>query len=632
MERVNETYIREAIGLANLNALRIALYQQTGLEELATMSVEIYRRENSPLELPVLAKQHHARVVELAVEYLMKGDVKKAPIPSFAQARRLMELFENESPNELSAHYAYEDLAFEDFSRQASWTHKPAEKALQNFEVIVVGAGFSAIVAAIQLQSLGINFRIIERQADFGGTWQLNDYPEARVDISSFIYQYKFVRNYPWKHYFAPREELKEYVNHVVKKYDLRRFATFNTTVTDARWNEETSTWQLRTKDAHGNAENIESQVVFAASGLFSTARLPDIKGIESYRGEMFHTTDWNHDYDYTGKRVALIGTGCTGSQLLRDLAGKAADVKVFQRTANWVMPVPNYRNQVPEQLRWLMDNMPYYVNWYCYSMHTAQMRQQPIQELDREWQAQGGVINEKNDKMRDQLARMVQKMVGDRNDLAEKLTPDFAPLSRRLVIDNEFFASLQRDNVELLTNGIREFTPTGIVSADGTEREFDLVVLAAGFQTERYLHPVDYVGRDGRRLNDLWGKDGARAYLTMTLPGYPNFFIFYGPNAAVRAGSFHSWVEIFSRYICNLLTEMIERKATTVELREDVYEDYNARLNDGMQDMLWEHENGGGGSYYINEHGRSTNTMPWRMEQFYGWTRKPDFEEFIFK
>ena len=257
------------------------------------------------------------------------------------------------------------------------------------------------------------------------------------------------------------------------------------------------------------------------------------------------------------------------------------------------------------------MDNMPYYVNWYCYSMHTAQMRQQPIQELDREWQAQGGVINEKNDKMRDQLARMVQKMVGDRNDLAEKLTPDFAPLSRRLVIDNEFFASLQRDNVELLTNGIREFAPTGIVSSDGTEREFDLVVRAAGFQTERYLHPVDYVGRDGRRLNDLWGKDGARAYLTMTLPGYPNFFIFYGPNAAVRAGSFHSWVEIFSRYICNLLTEMIERKATTVELREDVYEDYNARLNDGMQDMLWEHENGGGGSYYINEHGRSTNTMP---------------------
>ena len=323
MKRAEETYIREAVGLANLNVLRIALYQQTGLEELATMSVEIYRRANSPLELPVLAKQHHARVVELAVEYLMKGDIKKAPAPSFAQAQRLMELFENEPPNELSARYAYEDLAFEDFSRQASWRQKPAAKTLADFEVIIVGAGFSAIVAAIQLQSLGINFRIIERQADFGGTWELNDYPEARVDISSFIYQYKFVRNYPWKHYFAPRNELKDYVNHVVEEYDLRRFATFNTTVTDASWNEETSTWQLRTEDAQGNEENIESRVVFAASGLFSTPRLPDIKGIESFRGEMFHTTDWNHDYDYTGKRVALIGTGCTGSQLLRDLAGK---------------------------------------------------------------------------------------------------------------------------------------------------------------------------------------------------------------------------------------------------------------------------------------------------------------------
>jgi len=219
-----------------------------------------------------------------------------------------------------------------------------------------------------------------------------------------------------------------------------------------------------------------------------------------------------------------------------------------------------------------------------------------------------------------------------DRPELVDDLTPDFAPLSRRIVVDNDWFASLQRDNVELLTDGIDKITSTGIQTNDGSHRDFDLIVLAAGFQTERYLHPVDYVGRDGTRLNDLWGKDGARAYLTMTIPSYPNFFIFYGPNAAARAGSFHSWLEIFTRYVCTLVTEMIERKASKVELRREVYEDYNARLNEGMKGMLWEHENGGGGSYYINEHGRSTNTMPWRMDEFYGWTKAPDFDDYIFE
>ncbi len=629
---VEESYIREAVELANLNVLRIALYQQTRNPELAAMRVETYSRKNSPLELTVLAREHHERVKELAVEYLSQGGIEPAPPPSLEEAKELMALFEGEPPSQLAAEYAYEDLAFEAFSRRAVWRREPDPETLEAFRVVIVGAGFSAIVAAIQLKGLGIRFRIIERQADFGGTWHLNDYPEARVDISSFLYQYKFVHNYPWKHFFAPRDELKAYVHHVVDEYQLRQHASFRTEVTEAQWDEEASEWVLRARHEDGALEELRCNVVFAASGLFSTPRLPDIEGIGDFKGEMFHTTAWNHGYDYSGKRVALIGTGSTGSQLLRDLALKADRVSVYQRTPNWVMPVPSYRNEVPRKLRWLLDTMPYYVNWYCYSMHTAQMRQQPLQELDPEWQAGGGLINPKNDQMREQLKGMIRHLAGERTDLVDKLTPDFAPLSRRLVVDNEWYASLQRPNVELLTDGIDRITETGIVSNDGTAREFELIVLAAGFHTERYLHPVDYQGRNGIRLNDLWGRDGPRAYLTMTLPGYPNFFIFYGPNAAVRAGSFHSWLEIFSRYACNVVTEMIERGASTFELKREVYEDYNARLDAGAKGMLWEHENGGGGSYYINEFGRSTYTMPWRMEEFYGWTKSPNLDDFRFE
>lgn len=628
---VDETFIRAALDEANLNVLRIALYQQTRNPELAEMEVEIYSRKGSPLELTVLSRKHHDRVKELALEYLCQEAPEKTPIPTLEQAKELMELFEGEKPSVASAQYAYEDLAFEPFSRQACWQTQPDPEVLKKYSVVIVGAGFSAIVAAVQLKGLGINFRIIERQADFGGTWQLNDYPEARVDISSFLYQFKFVPNYPWKHYFAPRDELKEYVNHVVSKHGLRSVATFNAEVTEAEWDEATSKWHLQARLQDGTTESISCNVVFSASGLFSTPRLPDVEGIEKFGGTIFHTTQWDHNYDFSGKRVALIGTGSTGSQLLRSLALNAERVGVYQRTPNWVMHVPIYRNEVSEKSRWLLDHMPYYVNWYGYSMHTAQMRQQPIQELDPEWQAKGGLVNPKNDQMREQLKLMVRKMTGGNEALIEKLTPDFAPLSRRLVVDNEWYKSLQQDNVELLTDGIDCIRETSIVSKDGTEREYDLIVLAAGFQTERYLHPVDYIGRGGTRLNDLWSKDGPRAHLTMSLPGYPNFFMFYGPNAAARAGSFHSWLEIFTRYACNVVTAMIEQGDSTFELKREVYEDYNHRLDKGAKDMLWEQENGGGGSYYINEYGRSTYTMPWRFDQFYDWTKKPDLKHFEF-
>ena len=629
--QVDEEFIREALEEANLNVLRIALYQQTQNPELAEMEVEVYSRKGSPLELTVLSKKHHERVKELSFEYLSQTSHEQRLPPTLDEAKALMALFEGEKPSDASAHYAYEDLGFEAFSRKATWQHQPDVKKLKNFSVVIVGAGFSGIVAAIQLKGLGINFRIIERQADFGGTWQLNDYPEARVDISSFLYQFKFVHNYPWKNYFSPREELKEYINHVVEEYGLRSFSTFNTEITEAHWNASTSKWCMLAQCPDGTVEEINCNVVFSASGLFSTPKLPDIDGIEKFSGAMFHTTQWDHEFDYSGKKVALIGTGSTGSQLLRNLALKASDVSVYQRTPNWVMHVPIYRNAVSEKLRWLLDNMPYYVNWYGYSMHTAQVRQQPIQELDPEWQAQGGMVNKKNDQMREQLKHMIDKMAGDHKDLIPKLTPDFAPLSRRIVVDNEWYKSLQRDNVELVTDSIESISETGIVTKDGTEREYDLIVLAAGFQTERYLHPVDYVGRDGVCLNDLWSKDGARAHLTMSLPSYPNFFMFYGPNAAARAGSFHSWLEIFTRYACNVVTEMIERDASTFELRKEVYEDYNNRMDQRAKGMLWEQENGGGGSYYINEHGRSTNTMPWRFDEFYQWTKTPNFDDFTF-
>ena len=462
-----------------------------------------------------------------------------------------------------------------------------------------------------------------------GGTWELNDYPEARVDITTFLYQFKFVKNYPWRSYFATRDELKDYIDHVVDRYGIRGRIETSTALRGARWDDAEKLWRLEIVRPDGSVEHAVSTVVLSAAGLFSTPHLPDIPGIGDYRGRIFHTTAWDHGYDCAGKRVALIGTGSTGSQLMPELARRASHLAVYQRTPNWVTPVRGYHARVTPEKRWLLDNMPHYSNWFNYSQHLAQMQSQHLHRIDPAWVAGGGRINERNDQLRAGLERYIRRKLGGREDLISRLVPEYAPMARRLVVDNGWYDTLLRDNVELITTGIDHFTSRGIVARDGSAAEYDLVVLGAGFKVSQYLWPVDYVGRYGATLADLWSRDGARAYLTVALPGFPNFFMLYGPNAGVRSGSFHSWMEILTRYICGCVVALLEQGAGAIEVQREAYDAYNAELDAEMSAMLWESE-GGGGGYYVNEFGRSGVNMPWTLADFYARVKAPDLGDFV--
>ena len=287
------------------------------------------------------------------------------------------------------------------------------------------------------------------------------------------------------------------------------------------------------------------------------------------------------------------------------------------------------YHDRVSDGKRWLLDTMPFYANWFRYSQHVAQMQSQTFHEIDPAWRAQGGHISLKNDQLRTSLTEYVKRKLTARPDLIERVVPTYAPLARRLVVDNGWFDTLLRDNVELVTDGIQSFSERGIVSNTGQEREFDLVVLGLGFKTTHYLWPVDYVGRGGTTLEELWRKDGARAYLTTALPDFPNFFMLYGPNAGARAGSFHSWMEVLMRYIGNAIVAMLEGEHKTIEVRRDAYDRYNSELDDGLARMLWQSERGGGG-YYVNEFGRVGGQMPWTLAEFHARLRKPDPDDFV--
>lgn len=627
----DEAWIRQALSRADMNVLRVALYQHTKDPEIRAISAPLKGLPGNPYEIYRVSKEDQELLIEKTVTYLLDPDKPVNMAPGAEEVRELIELFEGKSVTDSAALSGYEELAFGGFKRGARWSGDTAASVPDDFEVLIVGAGFSAIVLAVQFARLGIRYRIVERQEEFGGTWCLNTYPDARVDITSFIYNFTFELDYPWKHAFAPREELSEYIEYLVSKYDIRQHAQFNTRVTEARWDEASSNWVVHLEGPDGEVEIANSNVLLSCAGLFNKLKLPDIEGIDNYQGKMFHTTQWDHDYDYTGKRVALIGTGSTGSQLLPRVAEKAASMTVYQRTPNWITPVASYRAPIAEERRWLFENMPAYSNWNRYSFVDASVRAQPFQDLDPEWQANGGFVNEKNDQLRAMLIAMIENKMADKPELIPHLIPEFAPLSRRIVVDNGFYDTLLEDHVELEVTGISHMTENGIVSKDGVEREFDLIILAAGFEVEKYLHPVNYTGRDGTTLEKRWAKDGARAHLTMTLPGFPNFFMMYGPNAGVRAGSFHSSVEMLSRYICGVITSMIERKADSVEVREDVYLDYNKRLDEGMTRKLWEQEKGGN-SYYLNSHGKSGVNMPWDLFEFYDFIRKPDQDEFIYQ
>ena len=341
----------------------------------------------------------------------------------------------------------------------------------------------------------------------------------------------------------------------------------------------------------------------------------------------MFHSTAWNHGYDYSGKRVAVVGTGSTGSQLVHGVAEKAESLTIFQRTPNWVTGIPGYRNRVEPEKRWLLDNMPGYAQWYSYSHHISQLQMQAFHRIDRDWQAKGGLINEKNDQLREGLKSFIRKQVGDRDDLYEKLVPDFAPISRRLVVDNGFYRTLVRPNVTLETSGIDRFTATGIIDNKGVERSFDLVVLCAGFKVSQYLWPVDYVGRDGIRLQDNWAPDGARAHMTMTMPGFPNFFMLNGPGAPV--GNF-PLIDIAERqweYIEQLLEPVRRGEARTVEPLEPAYQAYEARRIAAAKKTIF---GSGCTSWYLDKTGIPA-TWPWGYHDFANAMAKPVAEEFAF-
>lgn len=630
IEKVDEEFIRRALDQADLNAVRVALYHATGDEALAAVELSRISVRGGQLIMVDVAEQDRQMVKDRAVDFLMNEleDFETTPVDD-TRIRELMNTLRKEPISDRSFLSRKESLGFEDRPRSAQWTNgKPELPA--GYEVAVIGSGFNGILMAIQLEWLGIPYRVYERRSELGGTWSINRYPDVRVDVTNFIYQYSFERDYPWGEYYAPGAEVRKYLEFVAKKRGVWEHIEFNSNITSAEYDESSATWKLSITSPDGSVREVSPNIVVSATGLFNAPKKLNVPGIDDFAGRVLHTTAMQGDEDFSGRTVAIIGNGSTGTQLLKNVAAVAKQVNVHVRTPQWLAARENYGEKLSAETRWLLDTLPFYPNWYTYSMLATQEGSQKLHTVDPDWVAKGGQVNEVNDGFRKALEGYIASQLEGRPDLIEKLTPKYAPMARRQVADNKWYKTLLEPHVEAAFGEVVRITPTGVVTADGVERPADDIITATGFAVSKYLHPTEYRGKGGQKLEDFWDADpeGPKAYIGLTVPGFPNLFTLYGPNAQPRSGAIVGWFETWTQYVARAIVYMIENDKREIDVKYDVFNDYNESLKEETKGKVWLDADIADKNYYVNSAGRLAVSVPWTLEDYYDFFQRTDFEQ----
>ena len=499
------------------------------------------------------------------------------------------------------------------------------------FQALVIGAGVAGICAAIRLQGAGIPFTVIEKNAEVGGTWYENHYPGAGVDTPNHIYSYSFAKS-DWSRYFALRGEIQDYFEGVTTQFDIRKNIRFNTRVESAVYDESGMDWAVRVVDVNGNAQDLRTNILISAVGLLNVPKMPEIKGLDAFKGTCFHTARWPQGLDLKGKRVAVIGNGASAMQIVPAIAPDVANLTVFQRSKQWAAPFERFQKEVPQSTRFLLKEVPYYQEWYRQRLAWVfNDRIHSSLQIDPDWPHPERAINRRNDKHREFFTDYVKAELGHRQDLLPQLLPDYPAFGKRMLMDNGWYRTMTRDNVQLVNDPIREIDGNAVITADGKRHEVDILVIATGFDAINLLSSFNLVGRGGRSVRDAWDKNGAEAYMGMTTPGFPNFFMLAGPNTALgHGGSVVAALETQMRYVMGLLKQVLKVHTVPfeIEVRKEIHDDYNHRVQQAHDKMIWTHK--GMSNWYRNSKGRVVAPTPFRNDDFWHMTRKTDLSDFV--
>lgn len=622
----------EALETAHLPALAAAMVHLTG--DPGWLRPE-WRPTYTPLSrgetgVPEDEQAKMRAAAKVAITNYLTGKVPMAPTPSSDLVARMMSFVAGEDIPEGYGDFLRDELALDGHSsKEPDWSAPELKAAARRLHVLVIGAGMSGLLTAIRLTQAGVPFEIVDKNADVGGTWFENTYPGCRVDSSNHMYSYSFEPNHFWPQHFSTQPVLLDYFRGVAARYGIREKVRFQTTVEEVAWDERRQLWKVRLKTPAG-IEHLEVNAVITAVGQLNRPRFPEIKGRERFQGPAFHSAEWRHDVDLTGKRVAVIGTGASAYQFVPEIAGEVGHLTVFQRTPPWGFPVPHYHEDVPGGMNWLLEHVPFYDKWYRFWMFwMVTDGLLPMVTADPAWNGPSSAVSELNFGFREMIAEAIRAQAPDRPDLWDKVIPNYPVGGKRSLLDNGvWMAALQRPNVDLVTDPIAEMTEAGIVTADGQAREFDVVIYGTGFHASKFLWPMKIKGRGGADLHETWAGD-PRAYLGMTTPGFPNLFMLYGPNTNIVVnGSIIFFSECSVRYIVGCLKLLAETGAAAMEPKREVHDAFNIKVDEGNKQMAWGCPQVT--SWYKNEAGRVTQNWPFALVDYWRATLTPNPDDFV--
>jgi 4-hydroxyacetophenone monooxygenase len=627
---LDDDAIRRIVRRAALPPLLSALAQATG-------DLSLLRDDLRPDPIRAreaqggMAADQRESARELAIEALKRlRDQPAGPVPIAENSLREMMTFaigEQVSDDYLAL--LLEELALSGEDLRAPNWHKSSIDPDRPFLVVIVGAGMSGLLAAHRLQQAGVSYVIVEKNDDVGGTWFENRYPGCRVDVPNHLYSYSFAQRNDWPQQFSPQGTLLDYFRACAEDLRIVDHIRFGTEVLSAEFREATGDWKLTVRAPDGELASLEANMLVSAVGQLNRPSWPDIAGRDQFAGRSFHSAQWDDTVDLTGTRVAVIGTGASAIQIIPAIADDVAELFVFQRTPNWFMPTPQYYAPTSDEMQWLLSNVPFYGQWYRFWLFWRLAEGAlPAARVDPDWPRHGASVSALNDTLRADLTQYIEAQFADTPELLEQVLPHYPPLAKRILLDNGIWAAtLKRDHVHLVTDDIERITPTGIVTRDGRTHDVDVIVYATGFEASRFLSPMNVIGRDGVNLHDHWSDD-ARAYLGITVTGFPNLFCLYGPNTNLVAnGSIIFFSECAVRYIVGCVHLLLEQQQQALDCRHDVFDAYNARVDDANERMAWGASTVN--SWYKNSNGRVSQNWPFSLLEFWERTREPDPGDF---
>ena len=577
------------------------------------------------------AQQEAARELALAaLARFRDGGCREAPVPADVDVLRMMEFAVGGSEMAPYLPLLEEELAHGHEDRRAPGWHKDEVAPGAEFQVLIIGAGMSGLLAAHRLRQAGVAFTILEKNDDVGGTWLENAYPGCRVDNPNHNYSYSFAQRHDWPYHYSPQGVLLGYFRDCAEAWGVRDAIRFRTEVRRATWSESERRWSVVAAGADGREETLEADALISAVGQLNRPLFPDIADRESFAGPAFHSARWRPDVDLRGRRVAVIGTGASAMQLIPEIAPLAGELLVYQRTPAWMGPTPEYHDPVPEGLKWLYANLPSYSEWnrFCIFWRMGDGALDGVR-VDPAWAREHTAsVSASNDLLRVLLTAYLQNEFLGRPDLQAVVLPDYPPGAKRLIRDNGVWArTLKRDNVRLVTTPIQRIVPGGVVTEDGEEHPVDVLIYGTGFQASKFLTPMKVTGRDGVDLHEHW-KGDARAYLGVTIPGFPNLFCLYGPNTnIVINGSIIYFSECGVRYILGCIEHLLRSGRRALDVKREVHGAFNEAVDAENRRMAWGASDVN--SWYKNALGRVSQNWPFTLLEYWQRTLRPDPQDY---